>query len=66
MPTLARFLRHSVQAFAVTMPSPRRLFELLEFSIVFAVGGVLMDLECLRTSYVKSLRYCFTKKGTNP
>lgn len=27
-PTLARFLRHSLQALAVTTPSPRRLLEL--------------------------------------
>lgn len=28
--TLARFLRHSVHAFGVTMPNPRRRFEFCE------------------------------------
>jgi len=40
--TFALFLRHSVHAFGVTIPRPRRLFELLELESAIASrqGGI--------------------------
>lgn len=41
--TLARFFRHSVQAFGVTMPKPRLRLAFCKLVFVFWVGAVVAE-----------------------
>jgi hypothetical protein len=54
--TFARFFRHSVQAFVVTIPKPRRLLELFALFIIAFFSTYLLGYEDNSINIVRSAR----------